>query len=98
MGMLVDSLDLMNGKDDDGEPMELLNPKYTFNPALQRFYQCVERRALDPSAPIGELDPVISKYVEPDKDLMKKAEPAFQAIRQSFKFEKVVIEKKQQKR
>jgi len=43
------------------DPCEALQPKTTFNPALQRFYQCVERRALDPEADISELDPVISK-------------------------------------
>jgi hypothetical protein len=31
--------------------------------SLQRFYAAVEKRALDPSAAIPELDPTIAKYV-----------------------------------
>ena len=41
---------------------ESLKPKLTFNPVLQRFYQSLEARALDSTADVVDLDPVIAKY------------------------------------
>ncbi len=80
-----------------GEPCESLDPKYTFNPVLQRFYQAVEKRALDPTADISELDPSISKYMMPDSDLMLHATPAFDDFNRHFaltKLEKKTAEKR----
>ena len=45
----------------DRDPVEGLKPKYTYNPALQHFYQAVQTRALHPNAPIPQLDPLIEK-------------------------------------
>ena len=47
--------------DEDGDPVESLKPLETYNPVLQRIYQNLEVRALDPQAPIQELDPAIAK-------------------------------------
>jgi len=49
------------GKDDDGEPVEALKPKYTYNPSLQHFYQAIQKRALNPKASLPKLDPIIEK-------------------------------------
>lgn len=43
--------------------IESLNPRYTYNPTLQRLYQTLHQRALDPSLPLGPLDPIIEKFV-----------------------------------
>ena len=43
------------------QPMEALKPKCTYNPVLQHFYQAVQKRALQPEAPVPPLDPVIQK-------------------------------------
>lgn len=41
---LIERMDLMHAAtDDDGNTMEALSPLLTFNPVLQRFYQCVQR-------------------------------------------------------
>lgn len=66
---LIDSMDLMTNDDDMGESYK---PSKLFNPALQRFYQCVERRALNPYADIEALDPVIQAYINPDKAMMDR--------------------------
>jgi len=95
---LIESMDLMkdpNGDDEDEE--EQLKPTDTFNPVIQRFYQSVEVRALDPSAPIPELDPIIANYVNPAEAMLKKADAAFKRFADVFKFEKVE-EKKGAKR
>jgi len=78
--------------------MEALKPKYTFNPVLQRFYQCVEKRALDKTAKIEELDPVIASYINPDERVHKRAAAAFKALETAFPLHKVVEEKKKAKR
>ena len=50
------------GRDEDGDPMEALKPRHTYNPVLQRLYQCIQTRALVPGAPLPPLDPIIEKY------------------------------------
>lgn len=65
---LINSLDLMSGSmDSNGNQMEALKPKHTFNPVLQHFYQSVQNRALNPQHPLTELDPVIRSYIQPDE-------------------------------
>jgi len=96
---LVRSMNLMTAaRDDDDEPIEALKPRYTFNPALQRFYQCVERRALDPEAPIDELHPSIQKYILPDPSLMRQAAPKIRAFKQAFQLKLVEAKEKSKKR
>ncbi len=48
--------------DEDGEPLEALQPKLTFNPVMQRVFQCVQHRAINPSDPIPPLDPILDRY------------------------------------
>jgi ATP-dependent DNA helicase 2 subunit 2 len=43
------------------EPQEALQPKSTFNPVLQHFWQCVHARALNPGQPLPQLDPMIAQ-------------------------------------
>lgn len=71
------------------EPVELLKPKRTFNPVIQRFYKCVDRRALDPSAPVQDLDPEIQRYLNPDATILKQAEKALAKFKNSFRLVKV---------
>mmetsp|Transcript_12730 Transcript_12730/g.24528 ORF Transcript_12730/g.24528 Transcript_12730/m.24528 type:complete len:364 (+) Transcript_12730:377-1468(+) len=102
---LISAMDLMQGEgegaedneDEDGAG-ELLQPEQTFNPVLQRFYQCVERRALDESAEVSELDPLIARYVNPDKATLKASEGPFKAFKAAFQLRKVESKKEQKKR
>lgn len=82
--------------------MEALKPKYTYNPVLQRLYQCVQHRALKPDAPLPHLDPVIERYiflfifcqrfsfsyVNPDKTLFHNAEPPLKKFKSMFPLQK----------
>eukprot|EP01084_Bolivina_argentea_P122985 217962_1 len=71
---LVKSLNLMCAAiDDDGERTEALKPQHCFNPILQRYYQNLQNRALDPMAGLQALDPVILKSLEPDPILFDNA-------------------------
>jgi ATP-dependent DNA helicase 2 subunit 2 len=97
---LIRSMNLMAaGPAEDGdEPGEALIPKYTFNPALQRFYQCVERRALDPSADISELDPNIARYIVPSPSLLRQAAPKLANFKSAFDLRPVEENEKKKKR
>jgi ATP-dependent DNA helicase 2 subunit 2 len=97
---LIRSMNLMQAgvPDDEGNPTEALVPKRTFNPALQRFYQCVEHRALDPSADISELDPAIQRYIVPDASLAAAAAPALAEFKASFDLRPVEADQKVKKR
>lgn len=75
--------------DDSGEPQEALKPKHTFNPGLARFFQNVELRARDPSAPVAPLDPVLARHLRPSDLLLARAEPALRAFKAAFKLDKV---------
>ncbi|KAF2069356.1 hypothetical protein CYY_009327 [Polysphondylium violaceum] len=71
---LIDSMDLMNAEhDEDGDPIPLLRPRYTYNPLLQHFYQCLHHRALHPNTAIPKLDAVISAYINPDEQILEKS-------------------------
>jgi ATP-dependent DNA helicase 2 subunit 2 len=59
---LINDMDLMHNEErEDGSLGESLKPKYTYNPVLQRFYQCVQFRALNPDSNLPKLDPLIEK-------------------------------------
>ncbi|ETO20687.1 ATP-dependent DNA helicase, partial [Reticulomyxa filosa] len=80
---LVNSLNLMEEDDNEGEK-ELLRPQEMFNPILQRFYENLQCRALDPNAPIQPLSPTIIKYLEPPEEVFRKAEPALKEFAEKF--------------
>jgi ATP-dependent DNA helicase 2 subunit 2 len=75
--------------DDAGEKHEALEPEFTINPVLQHFYQSVQRRALDPSANVAQLDPVIARTQHPDPQLFEKAAPSIVRFKQLFPLQKV---------
>jgi ATP-dependent DNA helicase 2 subunit 2 len=68
----------------ESELIEALNPKYTYNPALQHFYQCVTHRALHPDESLPKLDPIIHKYSHPDETLFAKAKPVLSHFKEKF--------------
>jgi len=94
---LIQAMDLMTAATDaDGDTMEAFQPSFTFNPVLQRFYDNVQRRAMDPSAEIAELDPTIAKYCTPDPAMLEKAHGAFVNFQRVFPLQ--VIDKNEKKR
>ncbi|EDV20349.1 uncharacterized protein TRIADDRAFT_61074 [Trichoplax adhaerens] len=82
---LVTSMDLSRAyRDDDGELIEALKPKLTFNPVLQRSYQCIQHRALNPDDALPRPDPVITRYLSPSQDVTATCASHFQKIKDSF--------------
>jgi len=87
---LILALDLSSAAEDGKcNPVEALKPKYTYNPVLQRFYQCVQKKALNPQESVLEaLDPLIARYINPDEQLFHKAKGAIKNFQDSFKLTK----------
>lgn len=92
---LITSMSLI---EDDEDGTELLKPEITFNPVLQRFYQCVQARALDESSGLPELDPLIAGYVNPSQEILKRAEGPLAAFKDNFQFTRSEKIAKKQKR
>ena len=85
MDAFMQKMDLMTAyTDEDGEEMEALQPKLTFNPVIQHIYQCVHHRAMNPDAPIPVLDEMISKYVRTPEALSSKAEEEAAVLKAQF--------------
>uniref|UniRef100_A0A0G4IFM2 VWFA domain-containing protein n=1 Tax=Chromera velia CCMP2878 TaxID=1169474 RepID=A0A0G4IFM2_9ALVE len=78
---LVSTMSL-NGGPGEGGPR--LDPKSCFNPVIQRFNQAIVARAMDPSAPLPDLDPKIEANLKPERDIAEKAQPAFAAVKAAF--------------
>eukprot|EP01137_Pigoraptor_chileana_P000122 Opistho-2@35759 len=93
--LLVTSFDLMVSVPGSVKPVEMLKPKRTFNPAIQRFYQCVQHRALHPEDPIPVLDEAIRAYMEPNARLVDASKAAVERLSTLFPLKK--IEKRQEK-
>eukprot|EP01132_Coremiostelium_polycephalum_P004803 gene4803-5989_t len=82
---LIDSMDLMKAdEDEEGEPIPALRPRYTYNPLLQHFYQCLHHRALHPNSSIPKLDPVIANYINPDDQILEKSKSAIKEFSAQF--------------
>ncbi|KAJ4457638.1 putative X-ray repair cross-complementing protein 5 [Paratrimastix pyriformis] len=86
---LLTKMDLMQAAlDEDGQPMEAIKPRFTYHPVLQHFYQCLQQRALRPDEPLAALDPFIERYVNPDSEVLRRAEDALNAFKAAFPLHK----------
>eukprot|EP01113_Clastostelium_recurvatum_P048652 TRINITY_DN8908_c0_g1_i3.p1 TRINITY_DN8908_c0_g1~~TRINITY_DN8908_c0_g1_i3.p1 ORF type:complete len:744 (-),score=183.33 TRINITY_DN8908_c0_g1_i3:59-2119(-) len=82
---IISSLDLMTAaEDEEGNHMEALKPRYTYNPVLQHHYQCLQARALRPEASLPPLDSALSNYITPDKKLFEEASEALKQFQEQF--------------
>ena len=92
MDAFVSGMDLMTAAiNEDGDPEEALQPKSTFNPVVQRMYQGIQHRALNPQDPIPELDPLLKNYVEPHKKLWQVASVQGAAVTEGFQLTMVSV-------
>ncbi|XP_015762651.1 PREDICTED: X-ray repair cross-complementing protein 5-like [Acropora digitifera] len=93
---LITSMDLTNAqRDEDGQPIEALKCKTTFNPVRQRVFQCIQHRALNPDDhSLPDLDPVIASYLEPSAEFKARCTPQCTKVKDMFRLEKVEGKKK----
>jgi ATP-dependent DNA helicase 2 subunit 2 len=69
---------------DLSRPEEAVVPEQTYNPAIHHFYQCLVARALDPRAPLPEIDQRIARAVQPDPALLVSAKGALNGFAAEF--------------
>ncbi|EGF79428.1 hypothetical protein BATDEDRAFT_89512 [Batrachochytrium dendrobatidis JAM81] len=74
------------------------NPKHVSNPLYQRLCDCIAYRAIHPnSTDILPVNPTIKRNMEPRQELVEKAMPAIDQLRQAFTIKKVVDVEKPKK-
>jgi ATP-dependent DNA helicase 2 subunit 2 len=62
---LITAMDLTQPGEEDDEVIERLKPKTLLNPHLQRLYQCLEHRALNPDSELPDISTIITQYLQP---------------------------------
>ncbi|XP_014668438.1 PREDICTED: X-ray repair cross-complementing protein 5-like [Priapulus caudatus] len=94
MDQLITTMDLSNANEnEDGERDEALKPKLTFNPYIQRLYQCLQHRALNPDEPLPELLPLVAKYLQPCEEVEARCESTVKRMRNLFPLEELQTKK-----
>lgn len=63
---------------------EALQPDFTPNPVLERFYRSVELKSKQPDAPVPPLDETLKKITEPDPDLITQSKFVIEEFRRQF--------------
>jgi len=97
MDEFVNKMDLMEAfHDEDGDPMEAVQPKDTFNPTHQRMYECIVHRSLNPQDPLPNLDPLLKQYIEPHRNLWNRTTNFANKLTQTIAL-KVLDDKKKRK-
>lgn len=85
---LIAAMDL-TAVDIDGEPEELFKSSQTSNPFLQRFYQCIQHRAMHPKDPLPPVPKHMEDAIKTPKAVMEFAEPVLDKIASLFPLEEV---------
>lgn len=91
----IDSMMLVTDDEED-ETVELLKPKDMLNPVIQRYYQCIQHRALNPDETrIPEIEDYILKSVQAVPEIIDSCKKSFDDIERCFPLKKV--EEKEEK-
>ncbi len=61
-----------------------MKPHKLYNPAIQRLYQCVRKRAYEPGSELPPLDPNIAKILDPMPELFTKHEAEINRLKELF--------------
>lgn len=94
---LISSMDLMTADvDEDGDHCEALHPKRTCNPLIQRTFQCIKHRALNPDQALPEVEANLATMVRPSEPMLAHCSGQLQRVKDSFPLAKVVKKAKDQ--
>ncbi|KAK1394041.1 ATP-dependent DNA helicase 2 subunit KU80 [Heracleum sosnowskyi] len=63
---------------------ECLQPEFTPNPVLERFYRYLELKSRHPDAAVPPLDETLKKITEPDSDLLSHSKSVIDEFRRLF--------------
>lgn len=86
----INDMDLMEGERDDNDDLvEAVKSKNISNPLIQRTFQCMQHRALNPDDPLPPIEPFLSKCLEPSEVIMTRCSSHLQRIKDLFPLTKV---------
>ncbi|KAL7121158.1 hypothetical protein ACP275_02G165800 [Erythranthe tilingii] len=63
---------------------EVLQPNFTPNPVLERYYRSLELKSKDPNAAVPPLDETLRKITEPDAELLSENRAVIEEFRRFF--------------
>lgn len=97
MSNLIDAMDLTKCVDEYGDKYEAFEINELCNPALQYTYNCIGHRILNPKSDLPPIPDNLLEILKPPQQIMKKAKPHFDRIKELFPVEKIEKESKQKK-
>ncbi|ETV77423.1 hypothetical protein H257_08842 [Aphanomyces astaci] len=71
---------------------------HAFNPALQRLYDTIAHRAMDPTAPLAPLPPHVERHLREDRTLFEPALAAIHAFDKAFQLKEAAKAKDHKKK
>ncbi|XP_030551953.2 ATP-dependent DNA helicase 2 subunit KU80 isoform X1 [Rhodamnia argentea] len=77
---------------------EMLQPDFTPNPVLERFYNYLELKSKHPDAAVPPLDKTLKRITEPDPELLAKKKSAIDSLLRHFEVKQNPKLKKSMKR
>lgn len=93
MDHLITSMDLMTAEvDNEGNQCEALKPGKTCNPLLQRSFQCIAHRALNPNPndPLPDMDESLKRLLQPTPSIVASCNNELHQVKDLFPLERVV--------
>ncbi|ELU08335.1 hypothetical protein CAPTEDRAFT_163248 [Capitella teleta] len=93
MDELIDNMDLSKVETDDD--CQVLDPEVTFNPYLQRLFQCLQHRALNPDDPLPDLSEVVRRSLEPPVCVATQCESTVEKMKEKYSLQRVEKKKKE---
>ena len=93
LAIMDELIDVMNPShancDVDGDEIEAIEPKLTFNPYLQRLYQCLQHRAFNSDESLPELSANIKASLQPPQKVAISCQPIIEKMKQKYKLEHI---------
>ncbi|KAI9050071.1 hypothetical protein LZ554_006216 [Drepanopeziza brunnea f. sp. 'monogermtubi'] len=90
MSDYVDSMDLSSfGRDEEGKPKEYMPIEEMYAPMVHRLQHAISHRAMQPDKPVPKPAEILLKWSHPPSDLVAKASPQLEALKNAVKVSKV---------
>lgn len=88
---LIDSMDLMNGLDDETGSKEAFALHKTLNPIHQHVYRTVAHRAIHPKTPLPAMDEELRKLVDVPPKIRERSKEALEDIKNLFPLKEIKV-------
>ena len=89
MEQLINSMDLMQGIDDDSGYSEAFSSDFTLNPANQHMFRSITYRALNPAKPMPKINDELLNVISMPKKIKEQSKEHMEKIEELFPLEVV---------